>query len=70
MSTPWHNWSGSVAARPALFAKPRSEDELVALVRAATKLRAVGAGHSFMPLCATEGTLLDLSELDSPIELV
>jgi len=69
MSTRWRNWSGSVAARPARLAKPRSEDELVALVRAATKLRAVGAGHSFMPLCATEGTLLDLSELDSPIEL-
>jgi FAD-linked oxidoreductase len=69
MSTAWRNWSGSVKADPARFAKPRSEDELVSLVRAANKLRAVGAGHSFMPLCATSGTLLDLSQLDSPIEL-
>jgi FAD-linked oxidoreductase len=69
MSNRWHNWSGSVVAQPARIAAPRSEDELCSLMRSATKLRAVGAGHSFMPLCATTGTLLDLSQLDSPIEL-
>ena len=69
MSTPWQNWSGSVSARPARFERPRSEDELAAIVRASAKVRVVGAGHSFMPLCATEGTLLDLSALDSPLQL-
>jgi FAD-linked oxidoreductase len=69
MAEPWHNWSGSVAARPARLAAPRSEDELAQLVREADKLRVVGAGHSFMPLCETEGTLIQLAELDSPVEL-
>lgn len=69
MTAGWHNWSGSVAARPAQIAAPRSEDELAAVVRAARRVRAVGAGHSFMPLCATDGTLVDLSGLDAPVEL-
>jgi FAD-linked oxidoreductase len=69
MTTEWKNWSGSVQARPMQFAKPRTEDELAAVVRAASKVRVVGAGHSFMPLCATDGVLLELSELDSPLEI-
>jgi FAD-linked oxidoreductase len=69
MTEPWHNWSGSVAARPAQIAAPRTEAELAAVVRAAARVRAVGAGHSFTPLCATDGTLVRLDQLDSPIEL-
>ena len=60
----WQNWSGSVQAQPARLASPRTEDELATLVRGAAKVRVVGAGHSFMPLCATTGTLLSLAELD------
>jgi FAD/FMN-containing dehydrogenase len=67
--TAWSNWSGSVAAQPARIAAPRSEDELAALVRASARLRAAGAGHSFQPLCATDGTLIRLGDLDSPVEL-
>ncbi len=69
MTERWHNWSGSVAARPARVAAPRSEDELAQVVRASARLRVVGAGHSFQPLCATEGTLIQLADLDSPVEL-
>jgi FAD-linked oxidoreductase len=65
----WRNWSGSVTARPALFARPTTEAELARLVRDARKVRVVGAGHSFMPLCATEGLLLDLSALEGDIEV-
>jgi FAD/FMN-containing dehydrogenase len=64
MAGSWHNWSGSVVAQPAQIAAPRSEDELAAIVRGATRVRAVGAGHSFSPLCATEGTLVRLDGLD------
>lgn len=64
MTEPWHNWSGSVVAAPARIAAPRTEDELAAVVRAAKRLRVVGAGHSFSPLCATDGTLVRLDELD------
>lgn len=65
----WKNWSGSVQAQPSLLASPRTEDELATIVRGAAKVRVVGAGHSFMPLCATTGTLVNLAELDSPIEI-
>lgn len=65
----WSNWSGSVDAKPALIEKPKTYAELAGLVRAAKKVRVVGAGHSFMPLCATDGTLLSLSELEGDITI-
>lgn len=68
-STQWRNWSGSVEARPQLVARPRTEAELAEIVRAAAKVRVVGAGHSFMPLCATDGALISLSELEGEVDL-
>lgn len=62
----WSNWSGSVAA-PVAVTRPQSEDELAGLVRAATKVRATGAGHSFMPLCASNDLLLGLDDLPGEI---
>lgn len=69
MTQQWKNWSGSVRAQPAQIVSPRSEDELAAIVQRATKVRVVGAGHSFMPLCETDGVLLYLADLDSPLEI-
>jgi L-gulonolactone oxidase len=47
--------------------RPASLDELRAAVAAAARrgetVRVAGAGHSFAPLCATDGTLLDLERL-------
>jgi len=36
-------------------------------VRDANKVRVVGAGHSFTPLCETDGLLLNLSELEGEL---
>ncbi len=69
MTERWTNWSGSVTAAPAEFARPRTEAELSEVVRRARRLRAAGAGHSFMPLCTTEGTLVSLSELEGELEV-
>lgn len=66
MST-WSNWSGSVAASPAQIARPKTEAELATLVREARKVRVVGAGHSFMPLCETDGTLISMSDMEGEI---
>lgn len=60
----WKNWSGSVSATPQQIARPRTEIELAAAVGQARKVRVVGAGHSFMPLCETDGTLISLSDLE------
>lgn len=58
----WSNWSGSVsAAAPVL--RPRTEAELGAAVRDAASVRATGAGHSFMPLCASDGLIVSLEDL-------
>lgn len=65
----WSNWSGSVRSRPSAIARPKTEAELAALITRAAKVRVTGAGHSFMPLCETDGLLLSLSDLDSPIEV-
>ncbi|QKS01686.1 FAD-binding protein [Sphingomonas sp. CL5.1] len=65
----WHNWSGSVNARPQAIAKPRGEAELRAAILAASKVRVRGAGHSFMPLCETGGTLIDMGDYAVPIEI-
>ncbi len=61
--TEWRNWSGSVVANPAVIARPRDEAELAAIVRTARQVRVTGAGHSFMPLCETAGTLVSLDDM-------
>jgi len=65
----WRNWSGSVVAAPTALESPATEPELQQRVAAAAKVRVVGTGHSFMPLCATDGLLLSLSQLEGEIEI-
>lgn len=65
----WSNWSGSVAASPRLIARPRDAGELASLIGQAGKVRVVGAGHSFMPLCETGDLLLNLSDYEGAIEV-
>lgn len=63
----WANWAGNVRAAPRVVVKPDSIPALrAAVLEAASRgesVRVAGAGHSFAPLCATEGTLIDLSLL-------
>ncbi|MFB7334241.1 D-arabinono-1,4-lactone oxidase [Streptomyces adustus] len=58
----WRNWGGNVSARPAREVTPASVDELAAAVRKAAedglKVKAVGTGHSFTAIAATDGLLI------------
>ncbi|MBW3631953.1 MAG: FAD-binding protein [Chloroflexi bacterium] len=67
MAEPWANWAGNVRAAPRVLLRPASLDDLrhavIAAARRGETVRVAGAGHSFAPLCATNGTLLDLSLL-------
>ena len=63
MST-WSNWAGNVTTTPTLVAHPASTDEVVQLVRTHPRLKAVGAGHSFTPIAATNATLLRLDRMN------
>ena len=63
----WTNWAGNIRATPRILATPSSLAELRSVVVEAARrgetVRVAGAGHSFAPLCATSGTLLDLSRI-------
>ncbi|MGW5640208.1 D-arabinono-1,4-lactone oxidase [Streptomyces sp. NPDC003832] len=58
----WRNWGGNVSARPAREVVPASAEELAAAVRKAAedglKVKAVGTGHSFTSIAATDGVLI------------
>jgi FAD/FMN-containing dehydrogenase len=60
----WSNWAGNVSCRPRQIAQPATVVELQQLVADSDlEVRVAGAGHSFSPLCATDGLLVDLSAL-------
>src|SRR6476646_1407219 len=65
--TTWTNWVGNQSFTPAELAAPASEDEVATLVADAAgrglPVRVAGAGHSFTPVVATDGLLLDLRGL-------
>lgn len=69
----WSNWSGSVRANPSEVARPASEAELQSVVAGAAararKVRVVGTGHSFVPLCATDGVLISLDNLQGLVSV-
>jgi FAD-linked oxidoreductase len=58
----WSNWSGGVVCKPRAIVRPKDELELAAAVRTGVApVRTPGTGHSFTPLNATDGTIIDLS---------
>ncbi len=61
-TTTWRNWAGNVTARPRRIVSPASVDELAAVVRQAAAdgltAKAVGTGHSFTAVAATDGLLI------------
>ena len=58
----WSNWSGGVVCKPKEIVAPKDEVALAAAVRQGkAPVRVPGTGHSFTPLNATDGTLIDLS---------
>ncbi|MFE7974240.1 D-arabinono-1,4-lactone oxidase [Streptomyces shenzhenensis] len=58
----WRNWGGNVVARPAREVTPASVEELASAVRRAAEdgltVKAVGTGHSFTAVAATDGVLI------------
>ncbi|MFF4918201.1 D-arabinono-1,4-lactone oxidase [Streptomyces tendae] len=58
----WRNWGGNITARPAREVAPASVDELADAVRRAAedglRIKAVGTGHSFTSIAATDGVLI------------
>jgi len=61
----WENWAGTATADPARRYWPRTVDAIADAVRDAAAggltVRALGSGHSFTPVAATDGAAIDLS---------
>ncbi len=58
----WSNWAGGVTCKPRHIVMPKDEVELAAAIRQAQGVvRVPGTGHSFTPLNATDGMLIDLA---------
>lgn len=68
MPLTFSNWAGNHVCQPAEWATPTTEDEVVAVVKAAAaagrRVKVVGAGHSFSALAMTDGVLVSLDKLD------
>ncbi|MGC0363038.1 FAD/FMN-containing dehydrogenase [Rhodococcus sp. 27YEA15] len=66
-SDTWQNWAGTYSAAPRYFATPRDTPELAAVVAKASargqRVKAVGAGHSFTAVAATDGVMISLDNL-------
>ena len=66
----WRNWSGIRYSYPQLRAAPATEDEMAQILKTApAPIRVVGAGHSFMPLVPTSGTLVSLDALAGLVDV-
>ncbi|HEX7189304.1 MAG TPA: D-arabinono-1,4-lactone oxidase [Actinomycetes bacterium] len=67
MTSTWTDWSGQQWCMPKRHERPADEAGVAGAVRRAAAdglvVRPVGAGHSFTPLCVTDGVQLDLSRL-------
>lgn len=58
----WSNWSGLQHAQPYLYL-PSDVAGVQSLVREHSKIRVVGAGHSFSPLAVTNQVMIQLDQL-------
>ena len=63
------NWARNITFAPERVARPRSIVELQDVVASATRVRALGTGHSFSPVASTDGTLLLLDSLPQVLEV-
>ncbi|MCE7997987.1 MAG: FAD-binding protein [Rhodobiaceae bacterium] len=64
----WQNWSGWVKAQPREIYRPETEEELGRLVaKSHGTIRVAGSGHSFTPICQSDGTLFSLEHLSGLI---
>lgn len=61
--TTFSNWAGSVTAQPSEFLQPSRIDEIPDIITRSRHVRTVGAGHSFSPVAAGEGTMMNLDKL-------
>ena len=72
-ATQWRNWTGDQRCTSAARERPRSSEELSAALAAAgrrgSRVRAVGAGHSFSEIACSEETMLSLERIGGVLDV-
>lgn len=63
------NWATNIQFQAAHFERPETIEHLQEIVRDASKVRVVGAGHSFNGIADTTGTLISLDGLEKFVEI-
>ncbi|MFK7732630.1 MAG: D-arabinono-1,4-lactone oxidase [Pseudomonadales bacterium] len=64
----WRNWGGNLSSQPQSILVPRSEDQLVELLKSSTgTIRPVGSGHSWSSLVPTQGRLISLDAMNGVV---
>jgi alditol oxidase len=63
------NWAGNYTYRARAVQRPRSVDELQALVATQDRIRALGTRHSFTDVADTDGTLVSLEDIPLALQI-
>ncbi|MFN8568414.1 MAG: FAD-binding protein [Kouleothrix sp.] len=63
------NWAGNLAYSAARFHRPATVEQVQVIVRASSKLRALGSRHSFNTIADTPADLVSLERLDKLVAL-
>ncbi|MFL6254497.1 MAG: D-arabinono-1,4-lactone oxidase [Pyrinomonadaceae bacterium] len=63
----FHNWDHNYRYRPRRFVRPKTEEEIVELVRNASELRLYGAAHSFNDGVVADNTLISLDDFSGVV---
>jgi L-gulono-1,4-lactone dehydrogenase len=69
----WRNWDQLQVCSPQGFTRPSTEAEVARIVTTAASkgnhVRLVGAGHSFSPICLTNGVMIQLDGMQQPLSV-
>ena len=67
-SSGWRNWAGNQVCSPVAVEQPATDAELIEIVKEAaakgTRVKVVGAGHSFTDIACTDGVQVSLDNYD------
>lgn len=63
------NWGENIKSSSTNYFQPKTEEEIITIIKTNSKIRVVGSGHSWSPLCITKGILLNLDFYNKILEI-
>lgn len=64
----FRNWAGNASCLAENYFQPGSEEDLKSIINKSSKIRIVGSGHSWSPLCLNEDTLVNLDHFNKILQ--